>query len=423
MHLLKRLIGAIIPMGLATTVLLAQSQGQRPVFTARTDFISTHVRVTNNKGVFVPGLTREDFQVYEDGVLQKIVNFQPIVGGRALPGFISAAPPKFEGITLPQHAASTDLLGRIFIVFIDDMHLQPGDTPRVKETLRQIRDEVLQENDLIGIVSTGFSSIAQNLVYDPDHKRFNEAIDKVMGGAETPREIIDLPLTTGGVQKLRYNAHVAFKTAYGILSAAAQRTDRRKAFIYVSNGYSFNPLRDSRFAKAKEALGIQTPQSGSGNPALDNRLPGENPFDRPGSEFAEMDLIMELAYLTDEARRANVVFYTVDPRGLLAGPNIGDGLTHDEWREYTTTQVSSLHILADNTGGFCICEKNDMKPWLQRIDSEMSDYYIIGYNTNNPDPTKLLRRIEIRVNRKDVTLDYRTEYTLPKTQRSSKTGK
>ena len=48
-----------------------------------------------------------------------------------------------------------------------------------------------------------------------------------------------------------------------------------------------------------------------------------------------------------------------------------------------------------------------------------SDYYIIGYNTNNPDPMKLRRRIEIKTNRKDVKLVYKTEYTLPKTQRTS----
>ena len=447
----KRLIRVVMPMSLATTVLMAQgqtkppappqqqkppsgatAQGQRPTFRARTDYITTDLRITTNKGVFVSGLTREDFQVYEDGVLQKIITFQPVVGGRALASFVAPAPRQLDGIILPQRAAPTDTQGRIFIVFIDDMHLQPSDTPIVRQTLKQIRDEVLKENDLVGIVSTGFSSIAQDLVYDPAHKRLNEAIEKVMGSAETPREIIDLPLTTGGVQKLRYNANVAFKTAYEILGQAARRTDRRKAFLYVSSGYSFNPFRDSRFEKAKEMLGIQTAppdpnsgdgSSGTGNPALDNRLPGENPFDRPGSEFAEMDLISELAYLTDEARRANVVFYTIDPRGLMAGPNIGDKLTQEEWREFYTTSISSLHILGDNTGGFCICEKNDMKPWLQRIDSEMSDYYIIGYNTNNPDPMKLRRRIEIKVNRKDVKLDYKTEYTLPKSQRTGTSGK
>jgi hypothetical protein len=54
---------------------------------------------------------------------------------------------------------------------------------------------------------------------------------------------------------------------------------------------------------------------------------------------------------------------------------------------------------------------------LRRIDDEMGDYYVIGYSTNNPDPKKLRRRIEITVNRKDVSLVYKSEYTLPQTER------
>jgi VWFA-related protein len=429
-----RLIRIVVPAMLATTIVMAQSQQQgqpaqnrtqTPTFRARTDYISTDVTVKDRKGMFVPGLTEKDFQVFEDGVLQNIVMFTQFIGGRALPTFVGTAPvPQMDGIILPAPAARPDTTGRIFIIFIDDMHLQASDSPLVKQSLRLIRDEILKENDLIGIVSTGFSSIEQDLVYDPSHKRFDQAVEKVMGSAETPREIIDLPMTTGGIQKLRYNANVAFKTAYGILEAAAKRTDRRKAFLYVSSGYHFNPYKDSRYEKAKELLGIpssranENPDQNSNGSDIDSRrLPGENPFDKPGSEFSEMDLISEIAYLTAEARRANVVFYTIDPRGLLAGPNLADRLTHEEWRDFVVTTVSSLHILADNTGGFCICERNDIRPDLRKIDNEMSDYYVIGYNTNNPDPMKLRRRIEIKANKPDLTLVYRTEYTLPKTQK------
>jgi VWFA-related protein len=386
-------------------------QTQQPVFRARTDYISTDVRVTDRKGMFVPGLTQDDFEVLEDGVRQRIVLFQPVIGGRVLAPFVSAGTPPLSGVILPARAAP-ETVGRIFIVFIDDMHLQASDTPIVRRTLRQIRDEVLKPNDLIGIVSTGFSSIAVDLTYDPEFKRVNEAIDKVMGSADSPRDIIDLPATTGGVQKLRYNANVAFRTASDILTQASKVTARRKAFLYVSSGYHFNPFKDSRFEKAKEALGI----AGTSTP-FPNRQPGENPLERPGSQFSEMELIMELAYLTDEARRANVVFYTIDPRGLQAGPNVADRLTYDEWRDFKTVTVSSLQILGEQTGGFCICEMNDIRPMLRRIDDEMGDYYVIGYTTNNPDPAKLRRRIEITVNRKDVSLIYKSEYTLPQTER------
>jgi VWFA-related protein len=404
-----------------------QTQTQKPTFTARTDYVSTELRVTDKNGMFVPDLRQQDFTVLEDGVEQRITNFTVSIGGRVLPTFVGTpASTPIPGLIVPTLKPPTDTTGRIFIVFIDDMHLQPADSILARKVLEQLRDTVLKENDLVGIVSTGFSSIAQDLVYDPQHKRLNEAIKKVMGSADTPREIIDMPQTTGGVQKLRYNANVAFKTASEILSAAAQRKDRRKAFLYVSSGYSFNPFKDSRYEKAKElysmptGVGSDSTNGGTTDPNQSGdmpRLPGENPFEKAGSEFSEMDLISEIAYLVNEARRANVVFYTMDPRGLQAGPNISDRLGMDEWHEWVTVTESSLRILGDNTGGFCICGTNDFITPMRRIDAEMSDYYVIGYYTNNPDPMKLERKITIKVSRPDLRLIYQPGYTLPKTQK------
>jgi VWFA-related protein len=438
----------VIPALLATTVVMAQSQPQsqtatppqgqkpqgqtqpqnpnqpqRPTFTTAIDYVATDVRVTDKNGMFVPNLRQQDFTVLEDGVEQKITNFTVWIGGRALPTFVGTpASTPIPGLIVPTLKPPTDTTGRIFIVFIDDMHLQPADSILARRVLEQLRDTVLKENDLVGIVSTGFSSIAQDLVYDPQHKRLNEAIKKVMGSADTPREIIDMPLTTGGVQKLRYNANVAFKTASEILSAAAQRKDRRKAFLYISSGYSFNPFKDSRYEKAQELYSL--PSTGVGSDSTNGgttdpnsgmpRQPGENPYDKAGSQFSEMDLISEIAYLVNEARRANVTFYTMDPRGLQAGPNISDRLGMDEWREWVTVTESSLRILGDNTGGFCICGTNDFITPMRRIDAEMSDYYVIGYTSNNPDPMKTERHVTIKVNRPDLKLIYSPMYKLPK---------
>ena len=43
---------------------------------------------------------------------------------------------------------------------------------------------------------------------------------------------------------MRYRAHVAFSTAYDMLKKLEQVHNRRKAFIYVSNGYDFNPFAE-----------------------------------------------------------------------------------------------------------------------------------------------------------------------------------
>ncbi len=121
------------------------------------------------------------------------------------------------------------------------------------------------------------------------------------------------------------------------------------------------------------------------------------------------------------ARRANVTFYTIDPRGLNAGPDImyQDKLSFGEWRDFIQTTTSSLMVLAEETGGFCICNNNDFKAGLRKIDNETSDYYILGYGSTNPDPLKRRRTIKIEVSRPGLEMFYRPTYDLPPPRKDS----
>ncbi len=242
---------ALVVLTMSGQTTAGQQQGT--VFRATANYVSTDVIVHDKDGKFVPDLTVNDFKVYEDGVLQKVTVFTPIIGGRAMSSVTSiAATPPSEGLVLPKARAATDTSGRIFIIFIDDLHLQPLDTPQIKRLLGQIRDELVHDNDMVGLVSTGYSSIATDVVYDVGHRRFNEAINKVMGGGMTPTELIEANQSAEGPVGLRYQAHVAFSTAYDLLAQAEKITNRRKSFIYVSNGYSFNPFKDARYKRYQE---------------------------------------------------------------------------------------------------------------------------------------------------------------------------
>jgi len=404
--------------------------GQSPTFRAIANYVSTDVIVHDRDGKFVPNLTADDFKVYEDGVLQKITNFVPVIGGRALGGLttIASEPAPTEGLILPKSKPPSDQSGRVFIIFIDDMHLQPLSTPNVKALLKKIRDTLVHDTDLVGFISTGYSSISIDISYDYGHRRFDEAINKVMGAGLTPQEIVNGGEGAEGPTGVRYQAHVAFSTAYDLLEQASKITNRRKAFIYVSEGYSFNPYKDSRYKKEQEKYGVTSDPSSTGSSSGDstgqnpsycsNCSDSSDPFKRPGSEFAEADLIGELAELTRTARRSNVTFYTVDPRGLIGGRDIKDDeISYEDWRDMRETTISSLKVLGDETGGFCICNTNDFDRGLRKIDDETSDYYIVGYSSTNPDPLKLRRTIKLEANRPNLDLIYRSDYTLKKPSR------
>ena len=393
---------------------LAQMAGQPqrpPVIRSGVDLVTSDVVVRDEHGQFVPDLRKDEFEVYEDGAKQDVRVFVLTHGGRV---FNETEPTRAgtEGLLLPPPRPPGDQSGRVFLIFVDDFHIDVRLTPRVRDLLKRIETDLVHQNDLFGIVSSGYSSIAVDMTYD--RKRLADAINKVQGAGLPPTDVIGAPDAAQGPPEVRHRAHVAFSVAYDILQKFEQIHDRRKAFIYISEGYDLDPYARSR-AKAA-AQRNPAPQNSSTDTG---QVPDTNPFSNSGNEFAAADLAAELAELTREANRANTSIYTIDPRGLAAGPDI-DQTTLDsaDWQDHVRETQNSLRTIAELTGGMAVVNANNFEAALKRIDNETSDYYLIGYYSTNPDPLKKRRMLEIRIKpsakrRADkYQLSYRTSYTL-----------
>jgi VWFA-related protein len=392
-------------------ILTPSPQQSRDVIRRSVDLVTTDVIVRDDKGQFVANLGKGDFEVYEDGVKQELVTFVLTHGGRVLNDISAPPPPIQEGILLPPPRPTNDASGRIFLIFVDDLHMDFRNTGRIRDLFKKIRRELIHEGDLFGIVSTGPSSISVDMTYDV--KRLDEAINKISGSGLKPNEIIETPEGSQGPPEVRYRAHVAFSTAYEILGNLQQVHNRRKAFIYVSNGYDFDPFSKSRAKEANERfssmMGRNSDESGS-----DNSSSEVNPFSKSGNQFAAADLASELSELTRQANRSNVTMYTIDPRGLVGGPDLDETkLDPMDWQDHIRETQSSLRVIADLTGGYAVVNSNDFDKALKRIDAETSDYYVLGYYSSNPDPLKKRRTIEIKVAKSGrYDLKYKTSYTL-----------
>jgi len=122
----------------------------------------------------------------------------------------------------------------------------------------------------------------------------------------------------------------------------------------------------------------------------------------------------EIFELARAANRANASFYTVDPRGLVAGPQpshyqLSGTRSFNEW--IFTTQ-NSLRAIAEQTGGRAFVNRNDFDDVFREIDAETSDYYILGFAVGNSDVPVGTRRLRIEVRgREDVEVRHRSEYT------------
>ena len=399
---------------MAGVVAQAQDQDQRrPDFTSRVELVTTDVVVRDNTGQFIADLKKDDFEVLEDGVPQKVVSFSLTHGGRS---YNIAAPPPApvaEGILLPPARPATDAAGRIFFIFVDDLHLDFRNTGRIRELFKKISEELVHEGDMFGIVSTGPSSIAIDLTYD--RRRLTEAIKKISGAGLAPKDILDVPQGQQGPPEVRHRAHVAFSTAEDMMRQLESVHNRRKAFIYVSNGYDLDPFAKTRAKNEAERYGMLRDNVDNNDGSSDGSVNPNDPTLRNSSnQFAFADLVSDLAELTRAANRANTTIYTIDPRGLVGGPDLDEKIDMMEYLDYVRSSQDSLRVLAELTGGLAVVNQNDFTKALKRIDQETSDYYVVGYYSSNPDPTKKRRSIEVKVTRPGANVWNRTSYTLKK---------
>jgi hypothetical protein len=137
------------------------------------------------------------------------------------------------------------------------------------------------------------------------------------------------------------------------------------------------------------------------------------------------------------ASRANVNFFTVDPRGLVGlttefiemsatgmsellgtGPGGQAGLTPFNGPQDLLTEMrlsqDSLRTLADETGGFAAVDSNSFATAFDRIVQANSQYYVLGYYPPSHPRDGRFHKIEVRVKRPGLKVSARKGYASPR---------
>jgi VWFA-related protein len=398
---MKRLVFALCLLPLAWV------SAQEPIFRAGVTLVSTDVIPRDDKGRFVSNLTREDFVVREDGVEQALASFSLVLGGRIYNTLtpMAAERPAPEGIVLPptRRSAPDDAAGRVVLIFIDDLHFEPEHSPQVRKVVQQLTETLMHDGDLVAVMSSGPSFIEIGPTYDK--KAVLEAVGKIRGSGPIPAEIFKSFESSQGPGDIRARAQMAFFAAYNVLSELEQVSNKRKAVIYISTGYDFDPFAAGR-------AGTDRVQGGRfADPMLDV-FDKENPYFHMGAVTADIELHKLMRELVLSANRANASIYTVDPRGLAGVVDLGSYVDQSEWRTYLQKTTSTLRYLSEQTGGFPVVNTNDFVGEFKRIDAETSDYYVLGFYSSNPDPQKRTRQLEVTVKRDNVQVASRKAYSL-----------
>ena len=69
-----------------------------------------------------------------------------------------------------------------------------------------------------------------------------------------------------------------------------------------------------------------------------------------------------------------------------------------------------LRSFAAQTGGFSIYNTGNFDSELDKLNQQLSNYYILGFQSNNPKRDGSVRKLEVKTDLKDVSLRYRKEY-------------
>jgi VWFA-related protein len=397
-----------VALGAATSAQQTSPPGQ-PTFRAAITAVSTDVIPRDGDGRFVSDLTKDEFTVLEDGVAQTITAFSLVHGGRTFNILAPAAAPPAapEGIVLPtrQRRVVEDVAGRVLVIFVDDIHFEPEYTPHVRRLIEELNTNLVHDGDLVAMVSSGPSNISTGLTYD--RKLVASAATKIRGSGLIAQEIFRTLETGQGPADVRNRAQLAFYAAYDLLAELETIQNKRKALVYISTGYDFDPFAEGRKG---------TDRIMGGRFSEPTRYLSQDQDDNPYFSLprinADIDLYSYMRELTLSANRANVSVFTVDPRGLAGVVDAGQYIDQSEWRTYLQKTQSTLRFIAEETGGFPVVNVNDFASEFKRIDAATSDYYILGYTSTNPDVARRVRQLEVKVSRPDVTVAARSAYSL-----------
>src|SRR5262245_10815192 len=128
---------------------MAQTIPSTPTFPSAVDLITVDAVVVDGKGQPVPGLTREDFVLTEDGRPQPIVTFEAVEA----PATPIAPPVDTETAVIATNSAPPSP-GRAFAVMLDDVWIKRVDVPAVRDALTQFLERSVRSGDEVRLAST-----------------------------------------------------------------------------------------------------------------------------------------------------------------------------------------------------------------------------------------------------------------------------
>lgn len=367
-----------------------------------TELVQIDVLVTDKNNKPVGGLTREDFELYDNNKPQHITNFSYEQ--------ISAKPPVHDTAEAPRlpRAIGASELKRVIAFVVDTLHIKFENLNRTRKMLGDFVDNKMQPGDLVLILPTGGGSgILQQ--FTSDQRVLHRAIERL-------RPFYFTNETTPFRSMTRSITPTDPRQSPSLASVGGSRSTPVQTGNMVRN--LSDPLEEADARATLSALN-ETIKSM-------NKLPGRkvSVFISEGIRTFSTETTSEMRQTTSLAARANVVFYTIDPRGLEP-LNFSAADTLDTTGEFETAvsdalnnkqldfaeSQDSLNAIALDTGGKFFRNNNDISRGLDQMLEENSAYYMLGFYPEAGKWDGKFHKINVVVrDRPAVTVSFRKGY-------------
>jgi VWFA-related protein len=422
-------------------------QAQSPSrFRTGIDAVTVDVVVADRSGQPVPGLTRADFTVLEDGRPQTIAEFQavelpaparertevrpqrgsdPLVD-QAPSGAMPRASMPFPAVS--SNAAPDRMPGRAFVIVFDDIGLTRQQADVARDALGDLIDAsaTSQDSFTLAVTSSGAWYHSRRV---EERERLLSLLSRVQGkyipdtSAErmTDYEALRIHQYQDTTVAARVRRRYEYSRVAGLEPPGRDRDDMPRIGETPGNVGVVELYIESRAmgvyglsaARTRTTLELLTRAVDALRPAR-----GRKSVILLSKGFVYDTEISAFKAVSEAARRANVAIYFIDAQGLVAstpgataaaiGPtdarDIG-AATFD-----LTLDSEGAVSVAEDSGGFAVRNTNDLSVGIRRIATESRIYYLIGYVPPGTRADGRFHRIEVRVKRPGVTVRARKGY-------------
>ena len=434
----------------------ASSQQQPPPPQQRPTFRDGAVLVTvdaypRRSGRIVEGLTAADFEVIEDGVPQRIENFEFV---RIEPS-LSESERKDPNTRAESYALAADPHNRVFVVFLDTLHVTVEGSHTIRRPLVDTLNRIIAPNDLFGVLTlhtapkhlvlgrrllTVEEQLTKYWTWGDRYRLGTDPTDPMEDVLEACFTNLPIPpygpwyISDNGQQRYLYQLLIDRRREDRTLSSLellvehlASLREARTVLFLVTDGWRLF-RNDQSLAGEATKYGPRRPPVGvSGGGQL--TLGDPNKVQVNASEctaellrLAGLDNDRRHRDLIERANRANVSFYPVTPNGLAVFDTPISEKSRPSLQEDGNRlrgRVDGLRTLAENTDGLAIVNINDLGAGMRRIVDDVSAYYLLGYYSTNTRQDGKFRRIEVNVRTPGLEVRARRGYvaTVPASER------